>query len=55
MSSLLSLMTSSNPNVGIFEALDTYKTPEDTFVPPEILEMKKKDNVKLRNSLLDKL
>lgn len=51
MSSLLSLMTSKNPNAGIFEALDTYKTPEDKYVPPEILEMQKKDNVKLRNNL----
>ena len=40
MSNLLSLMTSKNPNAGIFEALDTYKTPKDTFVPPEILEMR---------------
>jgi len=44
-------MTSKNPNAGIFEALDTYKTPEDKYVPPEILEMQKKDNVKLRNNL----
>ena len=51
MSSLLSLMTSENPNIGIFEALDTYKTPKDKYVPPEILEMQKKDNVKLRNNL----
>ena len=51
MSSLLSLMTSKNPNAGIFEALDTYKTPEDKYVPPEILEMQKKDNAKLRNNL----
>ena len=51
MSSLLSLMTSKNPNSGIFKALDTYKTSKDTYVPPEILEMKKKDNVKLRNHL----
>ena len=51
MSTLLSLMTSSKPNTGIFEALDTYKTPEDKYIPPEILEMQKKDNVKLRNNL----
>jgi len=29
-------MFSDNPNKGIFEALDTYKTPKDTFVIPEI-------------------
>jgi len=51
MSNLLSLMTSKNPNAGIFEALDTYKTPKDTFVPPEILEMREKENVNLRNHL----
>ena len=37
MSTLLSLMTSSKPNAGIFEALDTYKTPEDKYVDREYI------------------
>lgn len=45
--SSFNFMFSDNPNKGIFEALDTYKTPKDTFVIPEIAKQEKEHEDRL--------